>query len=80
MNAGKKKSLLITVLEYMGRGASPVDGMYWFDNPAKSSERAMSGALIGRGIEPNRFSAAPADACSIAPQRLGKCVPAAPGT
>jgi hypothetical protein len=74
--SSRKKSLLRTVLEYMGRGASPVDGMYWFDNPAKSSTRAMSGALIGRGIEPNRFSAAP----TCAPQRLGKCAPAAQGT
>ena len=78
--SSRKKSLLITVLEYMGRGASPVDGMYWFDNPAKSSTRAMSGALIGRGIEPNRFSAAPTAPRACAPQRLGKCAPAAPGT
>ena len=75
MNSAKK-SLLRTVLEYMGRGASPVDGMYWFDNPAQSQTRALSGALIGHGIEPNRFSAAP----TCASQRLGKCVPAAPGT
>jgi hypothetical protein len=74
MNSGKK-SLLRTVLEYMGRGATPVDGMYWFDNPAQSEARATSGALVGRGIEPNRFSAAP-----NAPQRLGKCAPATPGT
>ena len=75
-----KKSLLIKVLEYMGRGATPVDGMYWFDNPARSATRAMSGALIGRGIEPNRFSAAPMTPRACVPQPLGKCVPAAPGT
>jgi len=73
MNTGKK-SLLRTIVEYMGRGATPVDGMYWFDNPAKSNARAMSGALLGRGIEPNRFSAS-----AGAPPRLGKCAPAAPG-
>jgi hypothetical protein len=78
MNSGKK-SLLITVLEYMGRGATPVDGMYWFDNPARTNARAMSGALIGRGIEPNRFSPPPSAASTAGPQCLGKCA-VAPGS
>jgi len=71
----RKTTLLKTIVEYLGRGAVPVDGIYWVGN---SSERAGTGTTgTGRNATGPRGLNATANASS---PRLDKCAPAARGT
>ena len=67
-----KRSALRKFIEYMGRGATPVDG-YWFDGYGFDQV-----SLAGRKAPGIRKVSAPqASTCS---PHLDKCAPAARGT
>jgi len=66
----QKTSALKTFFRYLGRGAVPVDGIYWVAN---SSERAPTGT---KALEPRGLNV-PVGVCS---PHLDKCAPAARGT
>ena len=69
-----KRSALRTFIEYLGRGATPVDG-YWFDGYGFDQV-----SLAGRKAPGIRKVSAPQVSTSPSARRLDKCVPAAPGT
>ena len=66
----RKTTLLKTFIEYLGRGAAPVDGIHWVGN---SSEHAGTGRNTAG---PGGLSAA----ANVRSQRLDKSAPAARGT
>jgi len=68
-----KRSTLRKFIEYLGRGATPVDG-YWVDSYGFDQV-----SLAGRkaaGMQKKVSAPLP----STRPPRLDKCAPAAPGT
>ena len=79
MNSGNspnasKKSTLRTFIEYLGRGATPVDG-YWFDGYGFDQV-----SLAGRKAPGIHKVSAPLVSTSPGAPRLDKCAPATPGT
>ena len=63
----RKTSAFRTFIEYLGRGAVPVDGTYWTESVTPSASR--------KAAEPKRFN----DAARVRSLPLDRCAPAARG-
>lgn len=87
-----KTSALKTFLEYLGRGAVPVDGSYWVDAKSTRQAGAVEAPATTRQattswrdnvpLSPTVRASRGATVSSFKPQTsppLGKCAPAAPG-
>jgi hypothetical protein len=63
----RKSSTLKTFIEYLGRGATPVDGYYWVEPRRESEPKNATAASRASALTPHL-------------PHLGKCAPAARGT